>query len=125
MKLVTVTGMIVIGFLLLVLSSMWTSLSRAEKTWTEEKDQRSVEVKARLAYLGGQINRPRASVHSGPDPATVKAEFDALQKENEQLNAEFQSVSTRPNTTARYLKWSGITLAIVGLLGWYAVKQNS
>jgi hypothetical protein len=125
MKIAIFIGAVILGIVLLGLSTIWTSLVRAESTWTEEKSQRSVEVKARLAYLGDQINPPKASKHRGSELATLKAEFDALKKENEQLNADFLSVSDRPNAISKYLKWAGVALTVVGLIGWYAVKQSS
>ena len=123
MKLAVVFGSIGLGFLLLVLGSLWTNLFRAESSWTEEKALRSTEVQTRLSNLGPLVKSTKPRMHAGPDPGTLKAEFDALQKENEQLNAEFESAVDRPNTLAKILKWSGITLAIVGLIGWYAVRE--
>jgi len=123
MKSAVAMGVAGFGIALLVLSTIWASLSRAESNWTEEKANRSIEVKARLAYLGGQINNPKRSMHAGPDPAELKTEFDALKKESEQLNAEFSSVAERPNTIAKYMKWTGIGLAALGLIGWFAVKE--
>ena len=125
MKSAIVFGAIIVGLLCLVTSSMWNNLFPATSHWTNEKAQRSAEVKARLAYLGGYVNAttPR-SMHGGPDPATAKTEFDALTKENEQLNAEFESVASKPHTIAKVLKWTGIILAVVGIIGWYAVKES-
>ena len=84
---------------------------------------RSTEVKARLSDLGPLVNPPNPRMHRGPDPATLKAEFDALMKENEQLDAEFSSAADSPKTASAILKWTGISLAVLGIIGWYAVKQ--
>jgi hypothetical protein len=126
MKSAVPLGAIGLGFLLLLLSSLWSTLFPATSTWTEEKAIRSSEVKARISNLGPIIYSTKPiSMHRGPDPGSLKAEFDALVKENEQLDAEFESAATSPKTASRLLKWSGISLAIVGLIGWYAVKQSS
>jgi hypothetical protein len=122
MKSAIVYGAIVIGFALLVLSSIWTGLFPATSTWTPEKSQRSAEVKDRLNNLSFLLNRPQ-SMHRGADPGPLKAEFDQLLKENEQLNADFQAAADRPNTVAKILKWSGISFAVVGLIGWYATRE--
>lgn len=124
MKSAIVLGAMALGFLLLVASSVWTSLFPATSSWTPEKAQRSAEVKDRLANLGPLVNAPTRSMHSGADRGVLKAEFDQLIRENEQLNAEFQSAYDRPNTFANLLKWSGISLAIIGIIGWYAVKDS-
>jgi hypothetical protein len=123
MKLAIASGTIGLGCILLVLASIWTSLINAGSTWTEEKSLRSIEIKTRLPYLGAKLHPP-GGVRPGPNTATIQAEFDALQKENEELNAEFKSVHDQPTTTAKVLKWSGISLASVGLMGWYAVNQS-
>jgi hypothetical protein len=123
MKSAVVFGLIVMGFVLLILSSLWASLFPATSTWTEEKSLRSTEVKTRLSNIGPIVNGTAQSMHRGPDPATLKAEFDALVKENQQLDAEFESATIRPQTASRMLKWSGIALAAVGLIGWYALKN--
>jgi hypothetical protein len=125
MKLALVTGAIAIGFLLLVGSSVSSRLFPATSTWTEEKASRSADVKARLAYLGGVVNSRAPRMHGGLDPVSAKAEFDALKTENEQLNAEFQTAHDRPNTIAWMLKWSGIGVLAVGVVGWFAVKNTS
>jgi hypothetical protein len=118
-------GMIVVGVLLIVVSSLWAYLYPGTSSWTDEKATRAAEVKARLSDLGPLVNPPVRRMHSGPDPASLKAEFDALQKENEQLDADFKSAAERPNVISKMLKWSGISLAVLGIVGWYAVKQTS
>jgi hypothetical protein len=123
MKSAIVFGAIILGFTLLVLSSLWAKLFPATSSWTPEKATRSAEVKDRLNNLSFMMNRP-PSMHRGSDAGTLKAEFDQLMKENEQLNTEFQTAYDRPNTVSRVLKWSGISLSIVGLIGWYAVKNS-
>ena len=125
MKSTVIFGAIVVGFLCLITSTLWTSLFPATSSWSDEKAHRSAEVKARVAYLGGIVNSPTRRMHGGPDPASAKAEFDALQKENEQLNSEFETAAYRPNTISKILKWSGISLAAIGIIGYYAVKQSS
>jgi hypothetical protein len=125
MKAAIAFGAIGLGFTLLVLSSVWTSLFPGTSSWTPEKSARSAEIKARLSNLGPLVTNPSRSMHAGQDAGTLKAEFDALMKEDAQLNAEFESARDAPKTATKILKWSGIGLAVVGLLGYYAVKQTS
>ena len=125
MKSAVPIGIIVFGIGMLVVSGLWASLFPPTARWTDEKAKRSAEVKARLSNIGPLVNSPNPSMHRGPDPATLKAEFDALVIENEELNADFESAANTPKTISRVLKWSGIALAAVGLIGWYAVKQTS
>src|SRR5687768_5757780 len=97
MKSAIVFGAIILGFTLLVLSGLWAKLFPATSSWTPEKATRSAEVKDRLNNLSFMLNRP-PSMHRGSDTGTLKAEFDQLMKENEQLNSEFQTAYDRPNT---------------------------
>ena len=125
MKFAFATGAIAIGFALLIAGTMWSTLFSGASTWTEEKAVRAAEVKARLNNLGPIVNSTRPSMHRGQDIGTLKAEFDALLLEEQQLNADFESAADRPKTTSKILRWSGIGLAVVGLIGWYAAKQST
>jgi hypothetical protein len=115
-------GALGLGVFLLILGTLWSSLFRAEAAWTDEKAVRSADVKARLPYLKAIIIGQKKA--SAAEVEKAKAEFDALTKENEELNAEFTSVAETPQSVAKIFKWTGIALAIVGLIGWYAVNQS-
>lgn len=127
MRLAVVFSLISIGFLLLILSGLWVNMFPGSSRWTPEKNDRWSDVKDRMHNLGFILNDPRArtNMHSGPDRGTAKQEFDALKKEYDQLSAEFQSAHDRPHTVAKLLKWAGVSLAVIGVIGWYAVKQTS
>ena len=123
MRSAIVLATIFLGLLLLMAGSLWSSLFASTSTWTPEKAQRSAEVKDRLTNLGPLVNGPQYSMHRGNDLGPLKAEFEQLLKENEQLNTEFQAAYDRPNIIAKILKWSGIAFAALGIIGWYAVKN--
>lgn len=121
MKLIATIG-IGVGILLLVLSTVWGSIFAGASKWTDEKAVRSAEVKARLPYLKAiMIGQTKASA---AEVEKAKAEFDALTKENEQLNADFTFAAETPKTVAAIMKWSGISITVLGLIGWYAVNQS-
>ncbi len=125
MKVAIAAGAVVLGLLMLAASMAAGSMFGGTSAWTAEKAARSTEVKNRLSNIGPIVNSPTPrSIHGGPDPATLKAEFDALVKENEQLNAEFLAARDNPKTASSFLKWGGISLAVIGLIGWYAAKQS-
>lgn len=124
MKSALPVGAIALGILLFIISMLWSTLFPPAARWTPEKASRSIEVKARLSNLGPLVNAPPRSMHSGPDPASLKSEYDALVKENEELNAEFESAAESPKSVSRFLKWSGLAIALVGIIGFYAVKQT-
>lgn len=122
MKVVTFSA-IGLGLLLLIVGSLWATLFSAESAWTEEKSLRQIEVQTRLSNLGPLVNSTKPRMHAGADPATLKTEFDALMKENDQLNAEFESARDNPRKASKLLRWSGVGLMAIGLIGWYAVKD--
>lgn len=117
-------GTIAFGFLLLLLSGLWGILFPVTSTWTQAKATRSAEVKGKIHNMSFVLNGPTPQLHSGQDLGQMKAEYEQLKKENEQLNADFNSAADTPRTIATVLKWTGISLACVGLIGWYAANQS-
>jgi hypothetical protein len=116
---------IVLGFACLALSSAWSTLFPATSSWTAEKEERWTQVKQRMHTLSFVVSGSQpVSMHRGPELGQAKQEYDTLKKEDEQLAAEFQSAADRPSTIAKVLKWFGISLAVVGIIGWYAVKDS-
>jgi len=124
MKVGIAFGLMGTGFLLLVLSGLWPKMFPATISWTPEKANRSSEIKNKLHNMAFTVNSPKPSVRPGQDLAKLKAEFEALKKENDELNAAFTSADQGPKTISKILKWSGISLAVLGVVGWYAVNQS-
>ena len=50
----------------------------------------------------------------------IRASFENY----EAFSAEFYSIHDRPYTVAKILKWSGISLAVIGVIGLYAANQS-
>jgi hypothetical protein len=125
MKSAMAFGLIGLGVLMLVLSGVWVSMFPGRSSWTDEKARHWSDVKNRLSELSFIVNAPTGvrKMHGGPDPAKAKTDYDALKKEHEELAADFSGAYNTPRTTSKVLKWGGISLALVGLIGWYAVKN--
>jgi len=121
-----VFGMIGIGFLLLLLSGVWSSLQPGTSAWTNEKDRRLSEVSDKMHLLTAKIAtaESRPSMHGGPDLPKAKAELATIVEENTMLMNEFKGVQAKPHTIAKMMKWSGISLTIVGICGWYVLNQS-
>lgn len=124
MKSAIVMGTIGLGFALLAASLLWTTIFPPTRSWTPEKAKRMSDVKERLNNLSFVVNAPRQSMQKGGDPGVLKAECETLMKEFDQLKSDFESAAESPKTISSFLKWSGISLACLGLIGWYAVNQS-
>jgi hypothetical protein len=126
MKSTIAIGITGLGLLLLILSFVWVSLFSGKSAFTDEKATRWGEVKERMHNLAFVVNAPPGTVkmHSGPDLGQAKAEYEKLKIENDQLAAEFSGVYDTPRTMSTVLKWAGLSLALVGVAGWYAVNQS-
>jgi hypothetical protein len=119
-----VLGVIVLGFLLVGLSGLWGVLFPPTNGWTPEKDARSTEVKQKIYNMAFALNSPQPNLQHGQDLGQMKAEYEQLKKENVQLDSEYHSAADTPKTVAKVLRWAGLSLALVGVIGWYAVNQS-
>jgi hypothetical protein len=126
MKSAVVLGMIGVGLLLLLVSGVWTSVFPGTSSWTQEKDDRLAAVGKRMHVLSFIVGNAEAnpSMHGGPDLPKAKAELAAVAEENKALMDEFKGVQARPQTMSKFMKWSGISLMLVGICGWYAISQS-
>jgi hypothetical protein len=126
MKSAIVFGMIGLGVLLLFASGVWSSLQPGTSSWTNEKDVRLSEVSDKMHMLTAKVAtaEARPSMHGGPDLPKAKAELAALVEENKTLMNEFKGIQARPHTMSKVMKWTGISLTLVGIVGWYAINQS-
>jgi hypothetical protein len=124
-KQAVVFGAIGVGLLLVVLSSMWVTLFPGTSSWTEEKAARWAQVKDRLHNLSFVVNAPPGSIrmHGGRDYGEVKTEYDQIKAEATQLQADFDNAYNSPRKMSSILKWTGISLAGIGIAGWFAVRE--
>ena len=118
-----VLGAIVLGFVLFIASALWSTIFPATNSWTPEKAARLSEVKSKINDLGFQLEKA-GRMHAGKDPGPLKAEYDTLRKEFDELKIAFESAAERPQTVSKFLKWTGLSLAAIGIIGWYAVNQS-
>ena len=124
MKSAIAPGLIGLGIVLFLLSGLWNVMFPPTLRWTDEKAKRSAEVKNRIHNLAFLVNSPKPNLQRGQDLGQLKAEFNQLMKENDELNSDYDSATETPKTISKVLKWSGISIALVGIVGWYAVNQQ-
>jgi hypothetical protein len=125
MKAPILVGMMVLGFAMFALSFAWATMFPGTSNWTPEKENRATEIKGKLYSLASVVNAPNPRLHAGQDLGQLKAEYDQLKTQAEQLDAELKAAYTSPRTTSSILKWTGLSLAVIGLIGFYAVQQHN
>jgi hypothetical protein len=125
MKSNVMLGAIGLGVVLLMLSGLWGTLFPATSNWTPEKERRWQTVKARIHTLSFHVGATSpANLPRGMTPTTIKNEFEALQKENAQLQEDYTSAADGPKVVAGILRWTGIGIAAVGIVGWMGVRGS-
>lgn len=115
-------GLLAAGMLLLITGGLWSSLFRGTAGWNLEKAARQSELKDRLHNLGYQVDAvaQRPGVYGSTEGGPVIEEYKRLKAEFDRLNSDLQTAQDRPKTIAGVLKWSGISLALISIVGWYA-----
>jgi hypothetical protein len=124
MKAGVVSAIIGGGVVLFLMGALWTTIFPPTLSWTDEKAKRALEVKNKIHNLAFAVHNPKPNLQKGQDAGQVKAEYDALIKENDELNAAFSSATETPQTVGSVIKWSGAALAAIGIIGWYAVNNS-
>jgi hypothetical protein len=122
----TTAGLIGLGIVLFLLSGLWTTVFNGRSTWTDEKAKRMGEIRNRMSTLGFLVDRkdtPGDAQGAQAKAAAVK-EAEELRRERAALASDYSSAHDAPLLVAKVLKWSGISVALVGITGWYAVAQK-
>jgi hypothetical protein len=122
----TTAGLIGLGIVLFLLSGLWTTIFNGRSTWTDEKARRLGEIRNRMSTLGFLIDQPviPGNEQSAQNKAAVMKEVEELRTERTALALDYSSAHDTPILVAQILKWSGISVALVGIVGWYAVAQK-
>lgn len=115
-----------VGALLVLVSLFWIQLFPGTSSWTSEKAAQWAEVKDRLHNLSFVVNAPPGSEppRRHPNREAAQREYDKVKARAKELQAEFKSAYNTPRTTATVLKWSGLSLFILGLVGWLVLKDR-
>ncbi len=105
-----------LGLALVVLSLMWGMLFPPEDIWTVDKSRRMSELTERAHLLHIKVKKAQRQ------PLTASAGQDAeeYRKVTEELAAlklELESAKSRPETMTLGLRWGGLLLTALGLVG--------
>lgn len=109
-------GAVVIGVALVALSLIWGFIFPAENRWTPERAKE-------MAALSGEVHslmfkaaqaEERPNMVQGGNPAEVIAEYREKKERLDSLKLELENIKDSPQTSAKYLRWTGIGLVIIG-----------
>ncbi len=115
-----------VGFLLLAVSALWPILFPTTSTWTDEKSRQMSELsgKAHKLYYQVELAKRKPNMTGGKNPAVIQEEYKKVMAELSVLKDEFQAADEGPKTMSSYLKWTGIIVFGIGVIGWMAFKGS-
>jgi hypothetical protein len=118
MKSTLSTLAVVLGAALLAVSFLWGVFFPAKAGWTEEKGERMAALTQQAHTMMFEVKAAdeKPSMHSGKNPAEVKAEYEKVKAELDTLRAEFEGKRDSPKTAATFLRWSGIAFVVAGAI---------
>jgi hypothetical protein len=131
---------ILVGLVLLAFSTIASSIFNGRSMWTEELANRRTSNQQRIFGLQAQLIARKSGgsaalqshaspedvpAAAGKDSAALQADLDALKAQQQTLNDQFNAAHNRPSKFGGALRWSGIILAALGILGWYAANQQN
>ncbi|BBO32779.1 hypothetical protein PLANPX_2391 [Lacipirellula parvula] len=104
-------------------SLLWGTIFPAERSWTEEKSQRMTELGTQAHQLGGARDsaRRRPNMH-GRSVSEIDSEYQKVTAELEQLRVEFEEQRDAPKRVSGVLRWLGIAIIVIGVVGNYASR---
>lgn len=110
---------------MMICSVIWPVLFPATRTWTDEKSRRLKELSGKTQFLMGKIEYAKSnpSMTRGENPAEMKQRADKMMAELKTLQDEFSGAVDSPKTVSTVLKWSGVGVMALGVVGYLATKD--
>ncbi|TWU22568.1 hypothetical protein [Bythopirellula polymerisocia] len=116
MKAAISLGTFGLGVICVALSLIWGLIFPATNQWGPEKaaalSSLSDEVHKLMFQAVAAEENPRS--YKGGDPAEVQAEYREKKAKLAEMQQELESIKDSPQTSASYLRWTGIALVVVG-----------
>lgn len=108
-------GAVGLGVLCVALSLVWGFIFPATNQWTPEKaaalSELSDDVHKLMFQASAAEKNPRA--YKG-NPAEVQAEYREKKAKLAEMQQELDSIKDSPQSSATFLRWTGIGLVVVG-----------
>lgn len=126
MKALAPTAGVLLGLTLLGFGFVLPLFLSGESSWTEAKSERMSDLVGNRHGLIIRLKQAEAdsSPHRGPNPAELKQELEAVNKELETLRLECDAIREQPTQAARLLKWVGGIVTTIGIVCCLAVRGS-
>jgi hypothetical protein len=108
------------GTILLLASFVVPEQSLSQSAWTAEQAQRYQQSALRVHELAHEAGH---SAEKG-DAANIERELAAAQENFGEVQAELDSATERPRRFKAILRWSGIAIALVGIVAHFVVNSK-
>ena len=119
----------VAGSVLVVLSFAWTSMFPATDRWSDEQAKEYSRAAAKLHQLHHSVKGHPQALTAPPGkslPKATQADLDAAQRDYDEKRADFDLARSSSSRTAQLLRWSGVGIALVGVVAtWFDRQRRS
>lgn len=124
MKQLVPFGLVLLGLVLVVISLLWTTLFSGGPALGQEDYARLEELETKVVELYRQIETVKA--RTGNDSAAEEASvgYRRAIEERDALRAKLESGLSQPSSTAATLRYVGIALLLVGIVGSLVFKPE-
>jgi hypothetical protein len=110
-----------LGLVLVVLSWIWPSVVGPGIAWSDAQATEHAKASAHLHYQQGEVALHAVEHGRKPD---LKAIAEARER-YEASQAKLQAAQRWRSGVALWLQWTGLLLAAVGLVGYFAVRRRA
>ena len=80
--------------------------------------------KAHKLYYQVELAKRKPNMTGGKNPAVMQEKYKKVMDELDVLKEQFHAADEGPKTISSYLKWSGIAIFGVGVIGWLTFKGS-
>ncbi len=126
MKAVLPLAAMTLGALLVAVSLVWGLVFSAESGWTPEKSKQmsTLADEVHMLMFKAAAAKQRPNLQGGDNSAEVIATYKQKETELATLKVEFENIKNQPNAIAKYLRWTGFGLVLLGGVASIATREG-
>lgn len=118
------SGLVIVGVGLVVLSLCWTSIVGGRAAWSKEQAREHAELSAEGHRKMHEQAEGPAKRHKGDASKSGGESREEIQHRYEQVDADLQRAKTRGHTTALVFRWLGAVLTMIGGVGYFVLREK-